>query len=493
MRPLELLQRGVEHRRDQHIGEVAIGIAGLAHADGAGEHPHADEELLLLAEDAGAVEHVLEAARLGQRFAQPLTQQRGVRQRAEEGRVEQRVHHMGAAHDGFGQARRRGQHRHQQVEQAGIGLQQREKLDAGRHAAEEAVEGGEGGIGALAARQGLQENRHELGQPFAGAGRARGGVASEMPAAHRAADFRRVAIAERRERRQRLRVVGVAGERQAADGRGQRRRRLEQRRIAVAHRGQRPGHRLLEGAGVAIAGHAGNDGKPFRVVGERVGLRVGDHLQAMLDRPQRAIGGAQFVAGGAVDPAELGQRLQHVERAPPAQFRLAAAGDQLLGLDEELDLANAAAAELDVVAGDRHHGMAAVIVDLALDRMDVGDGREIQVFAPDIGGEVGEEGVAGGLVAGNGARLDERRALPVLAEALVILQRRLGGDGDVGRARVGPEPEVGAEDIAVGGVFLQQRHQPLGHAHEQCRGLDALADARRASSSKSTIRSMSLE
>ena len=36
-----------------------------------------------------------------------------------------------------------------------------------------------------------------------------------------------------------------------------------------------------------------------------------------------------------------------------AQLRLAAAGDQLLRLHEELDLADAAAAELDVVAGDR--------------------------------------------------------------------------------------------------------------------------------------------
>ncbi len=99
----------------------------------------------------------------------------------------------------------------------------------------------------------------------------------------------------------------------------------------------------------------------------------------------------------------VGQRLQHVERAPAAQFRLASAGDQLLGLDEELDLANAAAAELDVVAGDRDHGMAAMVVDLALDRMDVGDRREIQVFAPDIGGEIGEEGVAGGASPATGA------------------------------------------------------------------------------------------
>ena len=158
-----------------------------------------------------------------------------------------------------------------------------------------------------------------------------------------------------------------------------------------------------EGGGVAVAGHARDHRQPLVVLGQRVGLRVVDHLQAMLDRAQRGVGGGQLVARGAVDPAEFRQRRQHVERAPAAQFRLAAAGDELLGLDEELDLADAAAAELDVVAGDRHHGVAAMVVDLALDRMDVGDGGEIEVLAPDVGGESGEEGVAGLPVAGDRA------------------------------------------------------------------------------------------
>ena len=108
---------------------------------------------------------------------------------------------------------------------------------------------------------------------------------------------------------------------------------------------------------------------------------------------------------------------------PPAQLRIAAAGDQLLGLDEELDLADAAAAELDVVAGDGDLLVAAMIVDLALDRMDVGDRGEVEVFPPDIGRQLGEEGLAGRDVAGDRARLDQRGALPVLAEALVVLQR----------------------------------------------------------------------
>ena len=78
-----------------------------------------------------------------------------------------------------------------------------------------------------------------------------------------------------------------------------------------------------------------------------------------------------------------------------------------------------------------------------------------------------EEGVARGDVAGDRTRLDQRGALPVLAEALVILERRLGRDGDVGRAGIGPEAQVGAEDVAVGGVLVEELDEALGELDEE--------------------------
>ena len=74
-----------------------------------------------------------------------------------------------------------------------------------------------------------------------------------------------------------------------------------------------------------------------------------------------------------------------------AQCGIAAAGDELLGLHEELDLADAAAAELDVVAQHRDRAMALDGVDLALQRLHIGDGGEIEIFAPDIGLEPVDE------------------------------------------------------------------------------------------------------
>ncbi len=112
-------------------------------------------------------------------------------------------------------------------------------------------------------------------------------------------------------------------------------------------------------------------------------LLVGDHLHAMLEASQEVIGALQLGADLRLDPAALDQPLQRDECFAFAQILLTSAGDQLLGLDEELDLANAAAAELDVVAGDADAAEAAEGMDLALHGVDVGDGGEVEIAAPD--------------------------------------------------------------------------------------------------------------
>ena len=68
-----------------------------------------------------------------------------------------------------------------------------------------------------------------------------------------------------------------------------------------------------------------------------------------------------------------------------------AARDQLLGLGEELDVADAAAPELDVVACDRNRAMALERMHAPLHGMDVGDGGEVEIFAPDEGRELAQE------------------------------------------------------------------------------------------------------
>ena len=87
-------------------------------------------------------------------------------------------------------------------------------------------------------------------------------------------------------------------------------------------------------------------------------LFVVHHLQAVFDHPQEAIGFLHSIARCLVDPFVLAQLVERVECVAIAQSRIAAAGDQLLGLHEEFDFADAAAAKLDIVAFDRDVAMA---------------------------------------------------------------------------------------------------------------------------------------
>ena len=140
---------------------------------------------------------------------------------------------------------------------------------------------------------------------------------------------------------------------------------------------------------------------------ERVGLErqalrllVGDHLQAMLDGSEEDIGLGELLDRVGGHPALGVQFAQHFERARAAQLGPAPAEDELLRLHEELDLANAAAPELDVVAGHGDDLVAAHRMDLPLHRVDVGDRGIVEIFAPDEGRE---------LARGNRARARGRR------------------------------------------------------------------------------------
>ena len=97
------------------------------------------------------------------------------------------------------------------------------------------------------------------------------------------------------------------------------------------------------------------------------------------------IGGTEIVGHVALGAAEGDQAFQSVERGAGAEVGVAAAPDQLLGLGEELDLADATAADLDVVARDRDVAKALDRMDLAFDRMDVLDRGEVEMIAPDVG------------------------------------------------------------------------------------------------------------
>src|SRR5260370_34321768 len=85
----------------------------------------------------------------------------------------------------------------------------------------------------------------------------------------------------------------------------------------------------------------------FAITGKLMGLLIGDHLQPVLNGPEKAVGRSEVLAGERINPLALRQRFKHVQGAPTAQLGMAAARHQLLGLNEELNFANATTAKLD--------------------------------------------------------------------------------------------------------------------------------------------------
>src|SRR4029079_16078431 len=100
------------------------------------------------------------------------------------------------------------------------------------------------------------------------------------------------------------------------------------------------------------------------------------------------------------------------KRRSHPQFGMAPPGNQLLGLREKFDLADATAADLDVVALNRDVALATIGLHLPLHIVDVGKGREIQMFAPDERRDFGKQRLAGLAITGSGPRLDHSRTFP---------------------------------------------------------------------------------
>src|SRR4029079_5324788 len=104
---------------------------------------------------------------------------------------------------------------------------------------------------------------------------------------------------------------------------------------------------------------------------------------------------------------------------------VAPSGYRLLCLREELDIADAAAAKLDVVPADRDGAVTLIGMHTPLHRVDIGDGRVIEIFAPDERRKLAQELLARHGIARGDARFDQGRALPILAETFVIDQPRV--------------------------------------------------------------------
>ena len=469
--------------RSQHdIGKIGKGAARLGRAHRFGQDADADAEHLLLGDDARAVDRLLERRARGHgRGDHGLRSPLGVGSGAEEAGIEHRIEHLGPAAQ-FARPAAAPCRESWRSDRAGCGLalsSEKSCTPAGRPARNRSKAMKAWSASPVRGKRG-QQRRHEFGQKLAGAGAAGRGIAAEMPAADRRRQSRSPGGSPCAVKRlDGLGIILAAGEDEAAGLGAEFRRILEQRRIMALHRLEgRAQSRLEAQRDRQSRENRARLSKASSSSGSVVGLLVRHHLHAVLDRAQEAIGlrsarrrrlGVIHCASASASSMSSVRRPRSFGLRPPAISCWVWTKNSISRMPPRPSLMLWPRTAIVAMALDR--------VDLALERLHVGDGREVEIFAPDIGLEAVEELLAQRDVAGDGARLDHRGAFPVLAHILVVDRGRLDRDGDLGGARIGPQPQVDAEDIAVLGHVLQQADQPLGEAHEEGRRLDAVRQA----------------
>ena len=290
---------------------------------------------------------------------------RFVGQRAEKTRLDQRIDQIRALRQNIGEARRNTEDQRDETNELRVLPQQRQEQTAGAQPGEKAIEGGEGRIGIFGTRELLDDQWHELDDIVAHLLAAQRPVFPCPPAAHRGGDVLRLPETQHRQPVERIALDVGADEREVLLLGEEGRRAFEQSDIVLLDLVQMN----QQGVGKVVAVLETEKARELaecRAIGRQgVGLLIGHHLQAMLDAAQKIVSRGERVARLGIDPAAVGQRRKRGDRLAAAQLAVAAAGDELLGLGEELDLADAAAAELDVMPLHRDFAMAAIGVNLA--------------------------------------------------------------------------------------------------------------------------------
>ena len=275
------------HRAHDGIGEPRKGFAGLLRRHRAGQDARADQEHLLLAERADAVEEILVRFRLRQRHRQATPRAlpvRAARRRNVEsmsasitwGCAASVSASRGAVPSTLAtRATRSGFCRSSENSRAPPCRLPRKRSKVTSAAS-----------GFSARAMWSIEERHELGEDRARRRSPQRPRRAGEPASHRLRHLDRLAESHRAQLVEGFGGIGLGREDEAAALGGARRRVLEQARIVALHRAEVAEQRRREGVAIGIAHEAGERRELLRRRGQRMGLLVGDHLQAMLDGAQ---------------------------------------------------------------------------------------------------------------------------------------------------------------------------------------------------------------
>ncbi|MNJ34097.1 hypothetical protein D3C77_287960 [compost metagenome] len=240
-----------------------------------------------------------------------------------------------------------------------------------------------------------------------------------------------------------------------------------------------PVHQLgMEAVPVGKAEHEGDARTVQVVVRQHLGLAIGNGLDGVLGVTQELIAFAQLGDNRRRQVALALQGGEHLEQGPLLQAQVAPTVDQLECLGDELDFANAAGPQLDVVG----HALAPhFLLDQLLHGAQRFDRGKVQVTPVNERSQHIQQLRAGHLVAGHYPRLDHRVAFPVAALVLVVLLQCIEAEHQGAGRAVGAQAHVDAEHKTIDGDRVQGLDQPLAQSGEELlvvqRALDPLGFA----------------
>ena len=414
------------HGVNDAFGDIGKCSAGLLGRHRTGKNPRADQEQALLTKQPEPVEKFLVRTGILQSCGQTRRELTPIRHGAKEARVDQAVHDLRLPRQHVAKPWGRAQDQCHQRNKVPVLAEQDEQPAAALQGLKEAVEDDDRVVGILGIGKTVNQRGKELDKGITRRLHPEHAIVAIEPLPYRRSHRDRFLESERSEMFDQARIVRPSRIIHLRQFRGADWIAFEELGVMPLDDGEMPEQVACKRRTVLITEKPRKLLHRLGIFGQRVGLLVCHHLQAVFDPPQEFVGGGKFVARLNRDPVTRSQPIERLQRRPHPQFGMPAAGNQLLGLREEFDLADAAAPDLDVVTLDRDFALPAINLHLPLHVVHVGQRGKIQVLAPDERRELRQQCFACLQVARTGPRLDHGGAFPGTAFALVIMQ---GGRG----------------------------------------------------------------
>ena len=188
---------------------------------------------------------------------------------------------------------------------------------------------------------------------------------------------------------------------------------------------------------------------------EETRMPLGDHLDPVLEAAKHDVRLGQLVAVAAGEEAGIEQALERFERAPDPEIGVAAPVQELERLHEELDLADPAAAELQI--DPRRPRRLLLRADLELAHLV--DRLQIEVLAEDERSEPSQRFLAGLQVSRDRSRFQQGEALPGGPLRLVVQLEAADGVHDRAAAALRAQVQVDAKDEAAFRRHARRAHR----------------------------------